>query len=67
MKTLTSYTLVRGQDGTQAKVINWQESAPNIWFMQNEVRFYGVGEHHVTSHYKVYIPKVGEHLEITGD
>lgn len=63
MKTLTSYTLVRGQDGTQTKVINWQESEFYIGFEGGVARFYK----QFKVYHKVYIPKAGEHLEITGD
>ena len=63
MKTLTSYTITRGSDGTQSKVINWQESEFYIGFVEGEVRFYK----QFKVYHKVYIPKAGEHLEITGD
>lgn len=65
MKTLTSYGITKGSDGSQCKIVNWQEEDFYIGFVNNEVRFYN-SYGSVNSHYKVYIPKQGEHLEITG-
>ena len=65
MKTPTSYSITRGSDGSQCKIVNWQEESPYIGFVNNQVRFYSAYGS-VNSHYKVYTPEQGEHLEITG-
>lgn len=66
MQIITSYKTTMGSDGTQCRTVNWYEEAGHIAFIDNQVRFY----HNVglaNSHYKVYIPQQGEHLEITGE
>jgi hypothetical protein len=66
MQRLTSYRVSRGPDGSRGTYTNWYEEAGHIAFIDNQVRFYNaVG--FVNSHYKVYIPQQGEHLEITGE
>lgn len=65
MQRITSYKIASGFDSTQCRTVNWFEEAGHIAFIENQVRFYNaVG--FVNSHYKVYIPQQGEHLEITG-
>lgn len=66
MQRLTSYCISMGSDGTRSKYTNWYEDAEHIAFIDNQVRFY-TAMGHVNSHYKVYIPQQGEHLEITGE
>lgn len=64
MKKVICFTVRIGHGATVYRDLLWYDEAPHIEFVDGEVRFYKEDCYHVNSHYRVYTPQLGEHLEI---
>ena len=64
MKKVICFTVRVGHNATAYRDLLWWDEAPHIEFVYGEVRFYKEGCCSVNSHYRMYKPQRGEHLEI---